>query len=121
MAPDLPQSACFDTAFHHDKPEVAARLALPRTLHEQGIRRYGFHGLSYDYIAGQLRTTDRAPADGRVMQAHFGNGASPFPMRAATSIERTNRTEARRGGVELVCTSTYGSVVCTLIIQTNTH
>ncbi|WP_065846091.1 acetate/propionate family kinase [Sphingobium sp. Ndbn-10] len=89
MAPDLPQIACFDTAFHHDKPEVAARLALPRTLHEQGIRRYGFHGLSYEYIAGQLRTIDRALADGRVIAAHLGNGASLCAMRDGKSIDTT--------------------------------
>src|SRR3546814_8312613 len=89
MAPDLPQIACFDTAFHHDKPEVAARLALPRTLHEQGIRRYGFHGLSYEYSAGQWRTIDRALADGRVIAAHLGNGASLCAMRDGKSIDTT--------------------------------
>ncbi|MCF8706293.1 acetate/propionate family kinase [Rhizorhapis sp. SPR117] len=89
MAPDLPQIACFDTAFHHDKPEVAARLALPRTLHEQGIRRYGFHGLSYEYIAGQLRTIDRELAGGRVIAAHLGNGASLCAMRDGKSIDTT--------------------------------
>src|SRR3546814_13785150 len=97
MAPDLPQIACFDTAFHHDKPEVAARLALPRTLHEQGIRRYGFHGLSYEYIAGQLRTIDRALADGRVIAAHLGNGASLCAMRDGKSIDTTMGVPARAG------------------------
>src|SRR3546814_1135005 len=92
LAPDLPQIACFDTAFHHDKPEVAARLALPRTLHEQGIRRYGFHGLSYEYIAGQLRTIDRALADGRVIAAHLGNGASLCAMRR--SEEHTSELQS---------------------------
>src|SRR3546814_1010279 len=89
LAPDLPQIACFDTAFHHDKPEVAARLALPRALHEQGIRRYGFHGLSYEYIAGQLRTIDRKLAGGRVIAAHLGNGASLCAMRDGRSIDTT--------------------------------
>src|SRR3546814_2983057 len=65
LAPDLPQIACFDTAFHHDKPEVAARLALPRALHEQGIRRFGFHGLSYEYIAGQLRARQSTSLNSR--------------------------------------------------------
>lgn len=89
LAPDLPQVACFDTAFHHDKPEVAARLALPRALHEQGIRRYGFHGLSYEYIAGQLQTIDRELAGGRVIAAHLGNGASLCAMRDGRSIDTT--------------------------------
>lgn len=89
LAPDLPQIACFDTAFHHDKPEVAARLTLPRALHEQGIRRYGFHGLSYEYIAGQLRTIDRELAGGRVIAAHLGNGASLCAMRDGKSIDTT--------------------------------
>ena len=89
LAPDLPQIACFDTAFHHDKPEVAARLALPRALHEQGIRRYGFHGLSYEYIAGQLRTIDGELAGGRVIAAHLGNGASLCAMRDGKSVDTT--------------------------------
>ena len=89
LAPDLPQVACFDTAFHHDKSEVAARLALPRALHEQGIRRYGFHGLSYEYIAGRLRTIDRELASGRVIAAHLGNGASLCAMRDGKSIDTT--------------------------------
>src|SRR3546814_9034794 len=104
MAPDLPQIACFDTAFHHDKPEVAARLALPRTLHEQGIRRYGFHGLSYEYIAGQLRTIDRALADGRVIAAHLGNGASLCAMRDGRSIDRS---EAHTSELQSLMRSSY--------------
>ncbi|MBU0775040.1 MAG: acetate/propionate family kinase, partial [Alphaproteobacteria bacterium] len=89
LAPSLPQVACFDTAFHHDKPEVAARLPLPRALHEQGIRRYGFHGLSYEYIAGQMQTVDGELAAGRVIAAHLGNGASLCAMRAGKSIDTT--------------------------------
>lgn len=73
--PGLPQIACFDTAFHADLPEVASRFALPRALHDEGVRRYGFHGLSYQYIMGTL--LDRSPrARGRVLMAHLGNGAS---------------------------------------------
>ena len=89
LAPSLPQVACFDTAFHHDKPEVAARLPLPRALHEQGIRRYGFHGLSYEYIAGQMQTVDGELAAGRVIAAHLGNGARLCAMRAGKSIDTT--------------------------------
>ena len=87
--PDLPQVACFDTAFHHDRPAVAARFAIPRALHEQGIRRYGFHGLSYEYVARRLRETDATLASGRVIAAHLGNGASLCAMQDGRSIDTT--------------------------------
>jgi acetate kinase len=70
--PSLPQVACFDTAFHRPMPEVAQRFPLPRDLWHEGIRRYGFHGLSYEYIVATLG----AAAHGRLMIAHLGNGAS---------------------------------------------
>jgi acetate kinase len=70
--PDLPQVACFDTAFHSGMPEVAQRFALPQELWEQGIRRYGFHGLSYEYVVGKLG----AELGRRAIIAHLGNGAS---------------------------------------------
>lgn len=89
LRPELPQVACFDTAFHHDKPAVATRLPLPRAFHEQGIRRYGFHGLSYEYIARRLREIDPVLAAGRVIAAHLGNGASLCAMRAGKSIDST--------------------------------
>ncbi|MBS4003230.1 MAG: acetate/propionate family kinase [Afipia sp.] len=89
LRPELPQVACFDTAFHHDKPSFAARLPLPRAFHEQGIRRYGFHGLSYEYIARRLREIDPVLAAGRVIAAHLGNGASLCAMRAGKSIDST--------------------------------
>ena len=72
---ELPQVACFDTAFHTSIPEVAAAFALPQSLSEQGIRRYGFHGLSYQYIMGSLQQHSHR-AKGRVLMAHLGNGAS---------------------------------------------
>jgi len=89
VAPSLPQVACFDTAFHHGQPPVAQRFALPRELHDAGVRRYGFHGLSYDYIASALR--ERAPdiARGRVVAAHLGSGASLCAMRDGKSIDST--------------------------------
>ena len=87
--PALPQVACFDTAFHHDMPAVAARLALPRSFEAEGIRRYGFHGLSYEYIARRLRETAPALAAGRVIAAHLGNGASLCAMRDGRSIDTT--------------------------------
>lgn len=89
LAPDLPQVACFDTAFHHDKPAVAARFALPRALHDQGIHRYGFHGLSYEYIAKRLKAVDPELAGGRVIAAHLGNGASLCAMENGQSIDTT--------------------------------
>lgn len=88
-APDLLQVACFDTAFHHGKPAVASRLALPRAFHDRGIRRYGFHGLSYAYIARRLEEIDPVLAQGRVVAAHLGNGASLCAMRSGRSIDTT--------------------------------
>jgi acetate kinase len=87
--PGLPQVACFDTAFHRTMPEVAQRFALPRALHDAGIRRYGFHGLSYEFIAHRLREVDPAVAAGRVVVAHLGAGASLCAMQAGRSIETT--------------------------------
>lgn len=74
--PNVPQLACFDTAFHRTQPEVAERFALPERFFAQGIRRYGFHGLSYEYIARRLALEDAALAAGRLVVAHLGNGAS---------------------------------------------
>ncbi|MGE4410672.1 MAG: acetate/propionate family kinase [Sphingomonadales bacterium] len=89
LAPHLPQVACFDTAFHHDMPIVAARMALPRAMAERGYRRYGFHGLSYEYIARHLRMVDPNLAKGRVITAHLGNGASMCAMHDCRSIDST--------------------------------
>ena len=75
--PDIPQVACFDTAFHHDLPRVAQLLPIPRRYEAQGVRRYGFHGLSYEYLMGELaRLSGTDAAQGRVILAHLGNGAS---------------------------------------------
>ncbi len=75
--PYLPQVACFDTAFHHDLPRVAQMLAIPRRYEAQGVRRYGFHGLSYAFLMAELSRLDgTAAAHGRVILAHLGNGAS---------------------------------------------
>jgi acetate kinase len=87
--PDLPQVACFDTAFHRTAPEVEQAFALPYELYEEGVRRYGFHGLSYEYIASVL--PERAPeiADGRIVVAHLGNGCSACAMKARVSVATT--------------------------------
>jgi acetate kinase len=89
LRPDLPQVACFDTAFHRAHPEVADWFALPRRFYDQGIRRYGFHGLSYEYIAQALPEVAPAIADGRVVVAHLGSGASMCAMQAGRSIDST--------------------------------
>lgn len=87
--PDLPQVACFDTAFHHTQPAVAQRIALPRHFADAGVRRYGFHGLSYEYIASILPTLDSNLATARVIVAHLGNGASLCALRDGRSIATT--------------------------------
>jgi acetate kinase len=89
LNPDLPQVACFDTAFHRSVPEVAQAFALPYALYEEGIRRYGFHGLSYEYIASVL--PQRAPeiAGGRIVVAHLGNGCSACALKAGVSVATT--------------------------------
>ncbi len=89
MRPDLPQIACFDTAFHHTMPEVATRFALPRDYEAMGVRRYGFHGLSYEYISRRLREIAPGLAKGRVIAAHLGNGASLCAMRDGQSVDTT--------------------------------
>ena len=89
LRPGLRQVACFDTAFHHTMPAVAQRVALPRALEAEGIRRYGFHGLSYEYIARTLRRTRPDLAAGRVIVAHLGNGASLCAMQDGRSIDTT--------------------------------
>jgi len=89
VQPDLPQVACFDTAFHATLPPEAATYALPRELTQAGARRYGFHGLSYDYIAGRLAELDPRVASGRVIVAHLGGGASLCAMREGKSVATT--------------------------------
>jgi acetate kinase len=87
--PKAAQVACFDTAFHRSHPFVADTFALPRSYYEEGVRRYGFHGLSYEFIARRLRTVAPAAAAGRVIVAHLGNGASMCAMRAGRSVAST--------------------------------
>lgn len=87
--PEAIQVACFDTAFHRSHPFVADAFALPRRFYEEGIRRYGFHGLSYEFIALRLRTLAPHLATGRVIVAHLGNGASMCAMRDGKSVAST--------------------------------
>jgi len=88
-APHLPQVACFDTAFHRTQPEVAQRLAIPRRFAAEGVRRYGFHGLSYEHIAATLPGVDPRAAAGRTVVAHLGNGASMCGLLAGRSVATT--------------------------------
>ena len=89
LNPELPQVACFDTAFHRTAPEVEQAFALPYSFYEEGIRRYGFHGLSYEYIASVLPEHAPEIANGRVVVAHLGNGCSACAMRNQVSIATT--------------------------------
>ena len=85
--PELPQVACFDTQFHSGLPEVARRYALPRRLYEEGVFRYGFHGLSYEYVMSELQRVDGKLAGGRIIIAHLGSGASIVAVKAGRSID----------------------------------
>jgi acetate kinase len=87
--PDLPQVACFDTAFHRAQPEIAQMFALPKELHDAGVRRYGFHGLSYEYNASVLAQLDRRAAAGRTVVLHLGNGASMCALSNGRSVAST--------------------------------
>jgi acetate kinase len=87
--PSLPQVACFDTAFHRDHGDLADFYAIPRRLHDEGVRRYGFHGLSYEYIAKALPRIAPGIASGRVIVAHLGSGASMCALRGGRSVEST--------------------------------
>ncbi len=87
--PDLPQVACFDTAFHHTQPDEAQAFALPAEITARGVRRYGFHGLSYEYIASRLPEVAPGAANGRTVVAHLGNGASMCALRAGRSVAST--------------------------------
>src|SRR5207245_1966147 len=87
--PALPQVACFDTAFHRNHGEVADHYAIPRRLYDEGVRRYGFHGLSYEYVAKTLPEVAPEIANGRVIVAHLGSGASMCALRKGRSVEST--------------------------------
>jgi len=87
--PALPQVACFDTGFHRTLPRLARLFGLPRALSEAGLLRYGFHGLSYEYIVTRLPDLDARAARGRTLVAHLGNGASLCALRAGESVETT--------------------------------
>jgi acetate kinase len=86
--PDLPQVACFDTAFHHSLPRVAQLLPIPRRFEAEGVRRYGFHGLSYSFLMRELeRVAGAGTARGRIILAHLGSGASLAALRGGLSVD----------------------------------
>jgi acetate kinase len=87
--PGVPQIACFDTAFHRGHPFVNDTFAIPYRYFEQGVRRYGFHGLSYDFVTGELQRIAPSLADGRVVVAHLGNGASMCAIQGGRSVAST--------------------------------
>lgn len=87
--PDAIQVACFDTGWHHDLPAVAQRLAIPRHYQEQGLRRYGFHGLSYRHLLTELERLEGAPPAGRLILAHLGSGVSLAAVRDGRPVDTT--------------------------------
>src|SRR5215212_11645205 len=89
LGSEMRQVAAFDTAFHSRMPRVARLFALPRQLADEGVLRYGFHGLSYEYVMGELRALDPEAAAGRVLIAHLGNGASMVAVRSGESVDTT--------------------------------
>jgi acetate kinase len=106
-APHIPQVACFDTAFHQTQRPLAQAFALPRELSESGIRRYGFHGLSYEYVSGKLREVAPDLADKKVIVAHLGNGASLCAIDGGRSVATTMGFTAVEG---LVMGTRCGSI-----------
>ena len=85
--PDVPQVACFDTSFHSHIPDLHRRIPLPRAWHDKGVKRYGFHGLSYNYIAGRLRDISPHAFSGNTIIAHLGNGSSLCALKAGKSFD----------------------------------
>ncbi|ABC22268.1 acetate kinase [Rhodospirillum rubrum F11] len=94
---DLPQIACFDTAFHHSQPRRARSYALPRELTDRGLHRYGFHGLSYEYIARHMPSIAPEIAEGRIVVAHLGNGSSLCALHRGESVDTTMGFSALEG------------------------
>jgi acetate kinase len=88
-APHIPQVACFDTAFHQTQPPIAQAFALPREITSSGVKRYGFHGLSYEYVSAKLKEVAPGVADQRIIIAHLGNGASLCALEHGRSIAST--------------------------------
>ncbi|MHC5654794.1 acetate/propionate family kinase [Stappia sp. ICDLI1TA098] len=95
--PDVPQIACFDTAFHRGHGRIEDTFALPAHFYDDGVRRYGFHGLSYEFISGEIARTHPTLAQGRIVVAHLGNGASLCAVKAGRSVSTTMGLSALDG------------------------
>ncbi|MGU9992647.1 acetate kinase [Bordetella avium] len=95
--PDLPQVACFDTAFHRSHSALADRYALPDSLYQEGVRRYGFHGLSYEYVAQRVKRALPEIADGKIVAAHLGSGVSACAIANGKSVDSTMGFTALEG------------------------
>jgi acetate kinase len=106
-APHIPQVACFDTAFHQTQPHLAHAFALPREISDSGVRRYGFHGLSYEFVSGKLREVAPEHADKHIIIAHLGNGASLCALHHGRSVATTMGFTAVEG---LVMGTRCGSI-----------
>lgn len=89
IRPELPQVACFDTSFHTTVPSIQTRFAIPRIWHDRGVRRYGFHGLSYEYVAGRMKSLNPKAHEGKTLIAHLGNGASMCALQNGKSFTTT--------------------------------
>lgn len=120
--PQIMQVACFDTAFHRTYDKVVERFALPQSYYDKGVRRYGFHGLSYEYIAHKLRQDMPAVARGRVVAAHLGAGASACAIRQGSSVDSTMGFTALDGlPMATRCGSLDPGVVLWMLEQGMTH
>lgn len=118
LMPDVPQVACFDTAFHRGRADETTRFALPRAYHDRGLVRYGFHGLSYAFIARELARTAPELAAGRVVVGHLGNGASLCAMRGGKSVDTTMGFTALDG---LVMGTRCGTLDAGLVLHLIMH
>ncbi len=116
----LPQIACFDTAFHAGHGKPVDQFALPRALYDEGVRRYGFHGLSYEFIASALRSTEPELARGNVIVAHLGNGASMCALKQGRSIDSTMGFSALDGlAMGTRCGSIDAGIILYLLQEQN--
>ena len=118
LMPDVPQVACFDTAFHRGRADETTRFALPRAYHDRGLVRYGFHGLSYAFIARELARTAPELAAGRLVVGHLGNGASLCAMRGGKSVDTTMGFTALDG---LVMGTRCGTLDAGLVLHLIMH
>ncbi|HEY5313454.1 MAG TPA: acetate/propionate family kinase, partial [Pirellulales bacterium] len=116
--PQVPQVACFDTAFHRELPRVAWLLPLPRRYAAQGVRRYGFHGLSFTYLMAELARLDAAAAKGRVVLAHLGSGASMAAVRGGQPIDTSMSFTPAAGLVMGTRTGDIDAGVLTYLMRT---